>query len=177
VTGAEERPKPRYGEYATPEEVAAARGPIPVEPSDPVSRLAAPIRPVPPRAAHVVARPPRPAHNTITVLLLIVGIWYTVSTIPSYLDFGPFLSQAWALAGYGTASFGGAAHTAGIVLLVASLLVLIAAVGVSFALMRAGRRSIWVPVVAAVAYLVASFIVMAVVVANTPAVADMLHNR
>ena len=196
MTVDDDRPRPKYGEYATPEEVAEARGPLPVEPTDPVSRLAAPIagavsaraaktggRPAPglssappPRGAPVAARHPRQANNLITVLLLVVGIWNTVTSIPSYLDFGTVLTQGVAVAGYGTVTFGAAAHTAGIVLLVISCLLLIAAVGVSLQLIRSGRRSIWVPVVAAALYLVASLVVMTVVVANTPALLQVLHN-
>ena len=196
-SGNDERPRPQYGEYATPEEVAEARGPLPVEPTDPVSRLAAPISKVesgraakagtrpspglrsapPPRGAPVAARHPRQANNLITVLLIVVGIWNTVTSIPSYLDFGPVLSQGVALAGYGTFSFGAVAHTAGIVLLAVSLLLLIGAVGVSLQLIRSGRRSIWVPVVAGTLYLVASLVVMTVVVANTPALVSVLQNR
>ena len=191
------RPQPRYGEYATPEEVAEARGPLPVEPTDPVSRLAAPIvsppsprvaktggRPSaalrsapPPRGAPLGARRPRQGNNLITVLLLVFGIWNTVTSIPSYLEFGSVLSEGVALAGYGAVTFGAIAHTAGIVLLVLSLLLLIAAVGVSLQLIRTGRRSIWVPVTAGAMFLLASLVVMTVVVANTPALADVLHNR
>jgi uncharacterized membrane protein YidH (DUF202 family) len=111
------------------------------------------------------------------MLLLVFGIWNTVTTIPSYLDFGTALTQGLELAGYGTVPFGAAAHTAGIVLLVISCLVLIAAVGVSLRLIRSARRSIWVPVVAGAVYLVASLVVMTVVVANTPALVDVLQNR
>ena len=196
MTGDDERPRPQYGEYATPEEVAEARGPLPVEPADPVSRLATPIpgrvsargakgsarttpglsSAPPPRGQPVAARHPRQANNLITVILLIAGIWNTVTSIPSYLDFGPVLSQGVELAGYGTVTFGAIAHTGGIVLLVISFLLLIAAVGVSFRLMRAGRRSIWVPVVAAAVFVVTSIVVMTVIVANTPALAHVLHN-
>ncbi|HEU0205555.1 MAG TPA: DUF6264 family protein [Pseudolysinimonas sp.] len=190
------RPRPRYGEYATPEEVAAARGPSPAEPTDPVSRLAAPIASRPSaRAAEPVRRPspswrltpppgrplgarhPRPANNLITVLLLVFGIWNTVTSIPSYLDFGAVMSQAVELGGYGPVTFGPIAHTAGIVLLVISLLLLIAAVGFSLRLMGSGRRSIWVPVTAGALFLIASIVVMTVVVANTPALLQVLHNH
>lgn len=195
-----QRPHPRYGEYATPEEVAAARGPLPperVETTDPVSRRAVPIvRPAPssrsgapprrsrpprptltPRPSPVGARPPRAGNNLVTVLLLVFGIWNTVGSIPSYLDFGPVLSQGIQLAGYGSVEFGAIAHTAGIVLLVISLLLLIGAVGMSLRLIRDGRRSIWVPITAGALDLLVSVVVMTIVVANTPALADVLHNR
>jgi uncharacterized protein DUF6264 len=172
--------RPQYGEYATPEEVAEARGPLPVEPTDPVSRLAAPIAsPVSERAAKApgAASHPRQGNNMFTVLLLVFGIWVTVTSIPSYLDFGAVLSQGFEILGYGTVNFGAIAHTAGIVLLVISLLILIAAVGVSFRLMRDGRRSIWVPLVAAALNQLATLIVMAVIVADTPALAHVLQNH
>jgi len=165
ATESGQRPRPRYGEYATPEEVAEARGPLPPDPAeatDPISRLAAPIeRPAaprsvkaarrpsaglawapPPRSAPAGARQPRPGNNLITALLLVFGIWNTVGSIPSYLDYGAALSQGLQALGYGTVAFGAVARTAGIVLLVVSLLVLIVAVVVALQLIRAGRRSI-----------------------------------
>jgi hypothetical protein len=189
--------RPQYGEYATPEEVAEARGPLPVEPTDPVSRLAAPIKggastrgakagaratpalrtAPPPRGAPLATRHPRQANNLITVLLIVFGIWNTVTSIPGYLDFGTALAQGVALLGYGTVTFGATAHTAGIVLLVISFLLLIAAIGVSVHLIRNGRRSIWVPIVAGGLYLVASVIVMSVIVANTPALTQVLQTH
>jgi hypothetical protein len=131
----------------------------------------------PPRGARVRGRHPRQGNNVITVLLLVFGIWSTVTSIPSYLDFGAVLSQSLELLGYGTVAFGAAAHTAGIVLLGIAMLVLIGAVGVSLRLIRDGRRSIWVPIAAGALYLLASFVVMTVVVANTPAVLQVLHNH
>ena len=174
------RPAPRYGEYATPEEVAAARGPLPVEPTDPVSRLAAPIPTAAPPRRMLPSTPaphPRRANNLITTLLLVFGIWNTVSSIPSYLDFGAALSQGLELLGYGTVSFGEVAHTAGIVLLAVSLLVLVAAVGLSLRLMRDGRRSVWVPLAAGALFVIASVVVTTVIVANTPGLAHVLHNH
>ena len=177
----DERARPQYGEYATPDEVAAARGPLPKAPAEP--RRVVPDRSLSAPGAGSAApipsaRPrPRPANNLITALLLVVGSWNTVSSIPSYLDFGQVLTQGVAVAGYGTVTFGQTAHTAGIVLLAVSFLLLIAAIGVSLWLIRRGRRSVWVPVVAAAVYLAASIVVMTVVVANTPALLDVLQNH
>ncbi len=173
---ADDRPRPQYGEYATPEEVAAARGPMPEPPADPVSKSAAPISAAPAAPAATV-RQPRPSNNLITVLLIVFGIWNTVTSISSYLDFGTSLSQGLEIAGYGTIGFGPVAHTAGIVLLVISFVLLLAAIGVSLQLMRLRRRSIWVPVVAGALDLLATFIATAVVVANTPAVLAVLQTH
>jgi len=170
------RPAPRYGEYATPEEVAAARGPLPVEPSDPVSRLAAPI-PASAPSRRTPPPSPRRTNNLVTTLLLIFGIWNTLGSIPSYLDFDAALSQAFEILGYGPVAFGAVAHTAGIVLLVVSSLVLVVAIGVSFRLMRDGRRSVWVPLAAGALSLLSSVIATTVIVANTPGLAQVLHNH
>ena len=171
------RPAPRYGEYATPEEVAAARGPLPVEPSDPVSRLAAPLPSTAPPKRTQPPPSPRRANNLVTTLLLIFGIWNTLGSIPSYLDFDAALSQAFEILGYGPVAFGAVAHTAGIVLLVVSSLVLVVAIGVSFRLMHDGRRSVWVPLAAGALSVVSSVVATTVIVANTPGLAQVLHNH
>lgn len=171
--------RPQYGEYATPEEVAAARGPLPKVPAEPVPVGAdrALSAAGGGSAGPLPSTGPRQANNLITVLLLVFGIWNTVTAIPSYLDLGSTLSQGLEAAGYGSVTFGTAARTAGIVLLVFSFLVLIAAVVVSLRLIRRGRRSIWVPVAAAGVFLLGAIVAMTVVVANTPALADVLHNH
>jgi hypothetical protein len=178
----EPRPRPRYGEYATPEEVAAARGPLAERepapgPSASATGPAGRAAPQPRGGGAAASARPRSANNLITVLLLVVGVWNTATSIPSYLDLGPALAQGLELAGYGSVSFGPIAHTAGIVLLVVSVLILLAAIGTSVSLMRRGRRTVWVPLVAALLFFVATIVVMTVVVANTPALADVLHNH
>jgi hypothetical protein len=129
------------------------------------------------RDASARIRPPSRANNLITTLLLIFGVWNTLGSIPSYLDFDVALTQGFATFGYGTVTFGPVAHTAGIVLLVISVLVMVAAIGISFRLMRDGRRSIWVPLAAGALAILASIVVAAVIVANTPGLAAVLHNH
>lgn len=187
--------KPQYGEYATPQEVANARG-IPIDrANEHVDRLAEPITPVHPptkkRASFgsgsrhappsswrpLAARHPGQASSLLTVLLLVFGIWNTVTSIPTFLDLGTSLSQGLALAGYGTVRFGAAAHVVGIVLLVFSFLVLIAAVGLSLRRIRLGHSSFWVPLVAGGVWLVGIVVGMVVVVANTPGIVAVMQNH
>ena len=185
--------RPQYGEYATPQEVAAARG-IPLDRGgEHVDRLAAPI-PVTPTgkkagALGIVTRrrqdPVRQAVGTrqtppaplVTVLLLVFGIWNTVTAIPTFLDLGNTLTQGLAAAGYGSVSFGPVAHVVGIALLVFSCVLLIAAVGLSFQRIRARRRSLWVPLVAGGVWIVGVMIGMIVVVANTPGITSLMQNH
>ncbi|CAN5429990.1 hypothetical protein BH10ACT6_BH10ACT6_09660 [soil metagenome] len=194
---ADPRPRPQYGEYATPQEVARARGiPLGRGADENVERLAEPIPPAPSKAAKkstatdpalrhsapptgqpVLARHPGQRSALITVLLLVFGIWNTVTSIPSFLDLGSSLSQGLAAAGYGTVAFGAVAHVIGVGLLVFSFLVLIAAVGLSLRRIRMGRSSIWVPLVAAAVWLLGLVIGMIVVVANTPGITALIQNH
>lgn len=178
--------RPQYGEYATPEEVALARG-IPVDrgANEHVSRLAEPIAPPPSTPRRPMSAPPgRPvvaAHpmrgSLLTVLLLVFGIWNTVTSIPSFLDLGAVLSQGLEAAGYGSVAFGETAHVVGIVLVVFSFLVMIAAVGLSLRRIRAGRPSLRVPLLAGLVWVLGLLIAMTVVVANTPGVAVLMQNH
>ncbi len=189
------RPRPQYGEYATPQEVAIARG-IPLDRGgEHVERLAAPITPgasstkhgstskapvrhdPPPRGGPLAMRRPGRTSPMLTVLLLVFGIWNTVTSIPSFLSLGPTLSQGLAAAGYGTVTFGATAHVVGIVLLVFSFLVLIAAVGLSLQRIRLGRTSFWVPLTAGGVWVVGAIVGMVVIVANTPGITTVMQNH
>ena len=193
------RPRPQYGEYATPQEVANARG-IPIDRSNEhVARLAVPLPPIEPGAKTVLrksaaratglrhapppsgrpfsARHPGQPSSMVTVLLLVFGIWNTVIGIPTFLDLGTALHQGFTTLGYGDVVFGAAAHVAGIVMLVFSFLLLIAAVGVSLNRIRAGRSSLWVPLVAALIWALGYLVATMVVVANTPGVLAVLQNH
>ena len=59
----------------------------------------------------------------------------------------------------------------------ASLLILVVAIGLSLRLMRDGRRSVWVPLAAGALFVLVSLVVTTVIVANTPGLAQVLHNH
>ena len=195
------RPRPQYGEYATPQEVANARG-IPLDrgANEHVERLATPIPPAHPASKKSASkksasRSPRPrqapllsgrplsvgqsgqATQLATVLLLVFGIWNTVTAIPTFLDLGRALSQGFETLGYGTISFGSAARVAGIVMLVFSFLVLIAVVWLSLLRIRAGRSSLWVPLTGGAVWAFGYLIAMIIVVVNTPGMAAVMQNH
>ena len=181
------RPIPQYGEYATPEEVAIARG-IPLDrgANEHVSRLAQPITPPPtphlrhappPTGRSVAAQRPAQRSSLLTVLLLVFGIWNTVTGVPNFLDLGRVLSQGFETLGYGTVAFGNLAQVAGIVMLVFSFLVLIAAVGLSLWRIRAGKPSLRVPILAGVIWSLGYLVATIVVVANTPGATALIQNH
>lgn len=86
----EPRPRPQYGEYATPEQQRAAiRQPEPTAPAS----VDAPHPPTAP-ATTVAARPTRTADRIITVALLVYGLVTVVSAIPQLVDFTAF-AKTW----------------------------------------------------------------------------------
>jgi hypothetical protein len=105
----QERPRPQYGEYATPEEqrarIAALGGETPhpdvVETAQvPAGSAAshhhdsAPQRLASPRPTTSAARPSRLADRVITVALLAYGLVTVLGAIPQLVDFAGF-AQTW----------------------------------------------------------------------------------
>lgn len=104
------RPRPAYGEYATPEQQRAAiRQPGPEASAPPVG-TAAPVAPapstastfVPARPTHATtsaARPTRTADRVITVALLAYGLITVISAVPQLWHFTDFAQTAMKIAG------------------------------------------------------------------------------
>ncbi|HXR43153.1 MAG TPA: DUF6264 family protein, partial [Pseudolysinimonas sp.] len=80
------RQPPRWGEYATPEEVAALNPELAARPE--------PAAPVAPPSAPAVTVPRRGWDAPLTIGLLVIGAWNVIGSIPSYLDFGALMRQA-----------------------------------------------------------------------------------
>ena len=172
----EDRPAPRWGEYASPEELARLRAeqglpePATAEP-EPVA--------IPGEPAAAEGAPARPAprwDGPVTVGLLVLGLWNVIGTIPALLDFGPVFVEAAKLWGVADLEVGEAAFIGGRVLLGIWVVVMAAAIAGSWWRLRRGRTAFWVPLAgAAVAYL-AMMIVMAVVLASAPGFLDLVQN-
>lgn len=187
------RPRPEYGEYATPEQVAEARGPVPLEetlavretpaastPTADASRPTSPPLPPPAPGTQTSATPPRRAAPRwdvpITVTLIVLALVNTLSSVPSYLDLASALNQAGRVSGMGDVTFGAAASAGGIALLVIDSVVLLATIGLAWRRYRAGKRAAWVPIIAFGVRLLAYLIVVMVIVLNTPGVATIMEN-
>lgn len=184
------RPRPEYGEYATPEQVAEARGPVPLDetlavrekpapsaaPS--VTRPAAPLPPPVP-GTHTSDAPPRHASRwdlPITVTLIALALVNTLTSIPSYLNLATALNEAGRVSGMGDLTFGAAASAGGVALLVLDTVVLLATIGLAWRRYRAGKRAAWVPIIAFGVRLVAYIVVVMVIVLNTPGFSAMVQN-
>jgi hypothetical protein len=155
------RPAPQYGEYATPEEVAALRG-LPVE--TPVVPSPAPVAIVPRPAVSGARRYDRP----VTIALLLFGVINFVQYAGAMLDFDTFLELATAGTPTEAIDFGEPARVGGYVLFGVSLALLLGAGFASVQLLRRRRVAFWVPLVAGALAVATWVVVLVAIVLQTP---------
>lgn len=151
------RPAPQYGEYATPEEVAALRGLSP----DPAP-TPAPAAP-PPRAA-ATGRWDRP----ITIALLAFGVLNLVQYAGPLLDFEYFLEQSTVGTEFERVDFLDAARVGGVVLFLVCLALLVASTVLAVRRLRRGRLAFWIPLVAGALTVLAWLATLTAIVLLTP---------
>jgi hypothetical protein len=162
--GADPRPAPQYGEYATPEEVAALRGTAPDPPTStpaPMTRTAPPIDA--PRAS-TRRRMDRP----ITIALIAFGGLNLIQYAGPLLDFEYFLEVATNGTFAEAIDFGDAARIGGIVLFVLCLGLLLASAAIAVLRLRRGRIAFWVPLVAGAVSVLAWVVALFVILLQTP---------
>ncbi|MGB4137756.1 MAG: DUF6264 family protein [Microbacterium sp.] len=142
--------RPRYGEYATPEEQRRARGlPEQEDQQAALDRIAQRVVDDD-RAAKADRR--RPVDRLITIAMLAYGLVNVITTVPRFLDLPATLTQTLKILGVdGEFTNVGPARTWGIV--AAVVLVVGYAVTVAFALRRlkTGRLAWWIPLAGFVA--------------------------
>jgi hypothetical protein len=167
------RPAPQYGEYATPEEVAALRG----AGSD--ARVAAPHPPhvLPnPTPDPAVAGPQgsawRRADRPITIALIAFGVLNLIQYAGALLDFEYFLEVATKDSFAERIDFGDAARIGGVVLFVLCLALVLISGLIAVMLLRRGRVAFWVPLVAGALSLVAWVVVLVAILMQTPGALD-----
>jgi hypothetical protein len=171
------RQAPRYGEYATPEEVAALRGPD-AEPLVPPTPQAAP----PPAGAPIPGAPPaghrRPAtwDAILTLALLAFGAFNIVQSAIGYLDLPSFLHDVLQAGGYGDIDVPASVRPWGYVLIAVDVVVYLGGIWLSVHRIRRGRVAVWVPLVAAVAAATIGAIVILTVLAGSGTL-DVLQNQ
>jgi hypothetical protein len=166
----DERPRPAFGEYATPEEQRAriqrpdpafAPAPEPERTRGTVPATASP-------AATGVVRPP--ADRIVTIILLALGAVNVVTSAFSYVQLPTGIERTMEILGIpGEFTNVAAANTwgaiAAVVLVSGFLLTLVWALG----RMRAGRLSWWIPLVGAVVTFALVSVCVAVPLAGDPA--------
>jgi hypothetical protein len=153
----EQRPRPQYGEYATPQVQAEAMGlPTAVPPSVSAERP-------------VTVRRPGQANRIVTLTLLALGLVNVVLSVGNYLDLPGSIQTVYDQMGLGTYTSTALASSLGVVALVLSVVIWLTTAAVSALLLRRHRLSWWVPVVGAALLFIAIAIVMTVAVISDPA--------
>lgn len=171
------RPRPQYGEYATPEEQRAR-----IRQPDATSALEAGLPAVPaaetaPAAPAAVGAPPRPrtVDRVATIALLAYGLFTVVSSFPAFLDYGAYAETMFAVMGVDAEL---ADPAAGRPWGIAAALVLavgwIATALLSWRSLRRGRLTWWIPLVAGAVFTFVAGMLMIVPLMNDPAVWDAL---
>ena len=178
MTDPDERPRPAYGEYATPEEQRARiQHPGPV--SHPAPQPTAPGVPLPvaPGRAAAAARVGM-ADRIITIVLLAYGLYIVVTTAIELSDFSTFADmwmKTMGIPGSFTATAQAQAWaTAGVIVFAAGWL---AAALLSWRAIARGRRAWWIPVVAAVVSWIALAICLTVPLMGDPAVIQWFSDQ
>ncbi|MDM4763384.1 DUF6264 family protein [Galbitalea sp. SE-J8] len=182
------RERPEYGEYATPEEQAAASGMTLeefLERGRPRPRAAGAVEDAPREATGVGARPvasapppyatadaPRRSRRwdvLLTVVLIGMGTFSTINGIATYPDLPTTLASAYELYGYtGPVEPVGLARAVGIALAIIEPVVLLIAIAISVRRLRHGKVSFFVPLIAGVVVGIVAAALFATVVFSDP---------
>jgi hypothetical protein len=168
------RQAPRYGEYATPEEVAALRGPDAVPP---------PRHTPPPPAGRPIPGVPPPGHTRsagwdgiATFALLAFGAYNVVSGIVTFLDMRGLLAELARDAGIDDFRAPESSQGIGYGLIGAWAVLFVIAIVWSMRRMQHGRTAFWVPLlIGIVAVSIAS--IACVVVLSAAMGLDVPQNR
>ncbi len=172
----EDRPRPQYGEYASPEEQARAMGRSrPAVPSvaahpSPSSDPAA-VSPAPPAAA-----PARRWDVTLSAVLLMIGLYSVLSMFVTMAQLPAAITStitAWGITQPFT-SF----HAASIVAVVVDIVygvLWIAALAGTIVAVRRGRTAFWIPLTAGIAATLVCVLLLSALLARDPAVAAFVQ--
>lgn len=169
------RPKPQYGEYATPEQQRASiqvpfdvahPEPVPV----PVTRTAQPERPRPPAASPTRAGTPptRSGDRFATIALLAVGLINVVTTVPGLFRVSDTLNQAFKQMDIGSFTATPVSTGVGIGLAIFYVLAWLATLALTLRALRSGRIAFWIPLVAGVIVTVLALICFLILFFNDP---------
>jgi hypothetical protein len=171
----EQRERPQYGEYASVDEQIAAGGHV-VEP-DSVPTAAPGILAPPVASTRVPGSPPRAWDLPLTVALLVLGGYSTVSSIPGFLSFASTLNDLYVASGYGEYTSTALANGLGIGALVSQSLIYVVTVALAITRLRAKKLAFFIPVIGAVVSGVVIFVLVLVAMTSDPALAAWVTSQ
>ncbi|WP_426320322.1 DUF6264 family protein [Microbacterium sp. E-13] len=166
------RPRPQYGEYATPEEQRAriqepppsrTQPPAPVMTDAPGSGIPSP----PPGAAGK----PRPVDRIVTFALLAYGLVNVISSVTAMADYGSYAETMLTMLGVDAQlSDPAAGRPWGIAAAVVLAIGWCATAAVSLWSMRRGRLTWWIPLAAGIVFTFVAGTLMLIPLVNDPVV-------
>lgn len=194
---ADSRPEPRaraqYGEYASPEEQARARGlngavgaesavesavESPRSSTERASTRRSPITPsVVPSASPTGAQPAaskHPVDRFVTLALLAFGLITVATSIPGYLRMADTLQSAYSQLGIGSYTDNELARSLGVTAIVVSALLWLVTAACTALSLKRNRVSWWIPVVGGALAFIALMVIVFVALLADPAFAASL---
>jgi hypothetical protein len=152
----DDRPLPEYGEYATPEQQAAAMGRAYVPPSS------EPPTPEPTLPTANIARPTGYANRFFTVFLLGFGALNLFANVPGYVNLATTL-KGFASASEMSLTVPASINAAGIPIVIANVVLYGLTVFLSVLAIRRGRASAYIPILGFFVFVAAVLIIISVV--------------
>lgn len=179
---ADPRPRPQYGEYATPEEqrarikqpdIGLVYEPAPVADENVSSPAPAPASPQVVGSRPTPAEPPRgrAVDRIVTFALLAYGLVNVISTFPALVDFAAYTETMLSLLGVdATLSDPAAGRPWGIAAAVVLALGWVLTTVLSWFNLRRGRLTWWIPLAGGIVFTFVSATLALVPIMNDPAV-------
>lgn len=154
----DERPRPQYGEYATPEQQERA-----ANQNMPQRRFVGPpITPTPPPPPVTAASAPpglyssskHPLDRFATIFMLGIGAFFLLSSIASYVNFSGTLSAGYRQFGAGNFPEPALADRIGIILLIAHSVLYVLTALLTVRRLARGGIAFWIPLLGFVAFVI-----------------------
>lgn len=174
-----EQPRPKYGEYATPEQQRALRG-VPIEPAAPAGAPVVPTAygtPVAerPQSGASVRRKPRIWDLVVTIGLLAYGLFTVFTSGVQYLDPADVMNATMQMLGiegeFTNIAAGRAWGTAAAAVLAIGWAL---TAWFSIRMLRRGRIAFWVPIVGGVVFTLIASICLTIPMMSDPAFIEYL---
>lgn len=182
------RPRPQYGEYATPEEQRAriqqpdassalSAGHAVTPPPSVPPLTSAPAAAVPPATPAAAVRPNQ-ADRIATIALLAFGAFNVVSSVFSFLNLAEVAQQAMRIMGVdGEFTNVAGAQLWGPIAAVVLVVGYVVTILLSLRRLRAGRITWWVPLVGAVLTYLVVYVCLAMPLVGDPAFVEYVGRR
>jgi drug/metabolite transporter (DMT)-like permease len=180
----ETRPRPEYGEYATPEQQAEAMGVVyepPKEPTAQTPAVAAPAATVtatPPalKAAADLPKQPRRWDLVLSIALVVIGTYVVLSSFATYGDLPYSLTQIYAMYGYdGSYPDIERANAVGLALNIIQPALLVIAVILSSRSLRRGRITFYIPLAGGILALIVTSILLTTLFLADPSFVEFMQ--